>query len=249
MSYIKCLTGFNNLITTYNFTAASNARALASVRNLYHYLAKNKVLNNEQVFELKNPKKKKAVPKALSESEALEAIKGYSTPEQDLWEEKRDKAVLMVIYGMGLRISEALALTYSDIKSAEFIRVYGKGNKERLVPVIAEARNAVEEYVNALPYNIESKEPMFLGKRGKPLNPGVFQKHIRNLRRSLNLPESTTPHAFRHSYATHLLSGGADLRSIQELLGHASLSTTQVYTKVDTRRLLESYVKAHPGNN
>ncbi|MDE3061042.1 MAG: tyrosine-type recombinase/integrase, partial [Pseudomonadota bacterium] len=151
-----------------------------------------------------------------------------------------------VIYGCGLRIGEALGLRYGDIPTGDTLTVTGKGNKQRVVPVLPMVRQAMQDYAQSCPYPFSAASPLFLGKRGKALDPAIFQLQLRKLRRALGLPESATPHAFRHSFATHLLSAGGDLRSIQELLGHASLSTTQRYTHVDRERLLKAYKDAHP---
>src|SRR5205814_3051068 len=139
-----------------------------------------------------------------------------------------------------------LSMVYKDIPQGDTISIIGKGNKQRQIPVLPAVKEAIKDYVNACPYPFAAGSPLFIGKRGKALDPAIFQLQLRKLRRSLNLPESATPHAFRHSFATHLLSAGGDLRSIQELLGHASLSTTQRYTHVDAKRLLGAYKKAHP---
>src|SRR5690606_17556459 len=153
------------------------------------------------------------------------------------WLAKRDMALLILIYATGLRISEALSLKVNDMDHEQLV-IQGKGNKERIVPLLPAVRTAVKDYIAACPYPLTDNDLLFLGARGKPLQPAIFQKQLRKLREWLGLPDATTPHAFRHSFATHLLSGGADLRSIQELLGHASLSTTQRYTAVDESRLM-----------
>lgn len=159
----------------------------------------------------------------------------------------RNAAVLTLLYGCGLRISEALSLTPADfIGSPTSLRITGKGDKTRIVPLIAPARSGVEDYVKLCPFPLGADKPLFRGARGGPLQPAIIQREMQKMRGALGLPDSATPHALRHSFATHLLAGGGDLRTIQELLGHASLSTTQVYTGVDSARLLEIYDRAHP---
>jgi integrase/recombinase XerC len=158
----------------------------------------------------------------------------------------RDRALLMLLYGCGLRIGEALALTCGQMPRGEALRVVGKGRKERIVPVLAVVRETIQDYRAQCPFAAERDAPLFVGARGKRLNPGVVQRAVRHLRNLLGLDESATPHALRHSFATHLLSKGGDLRTIQDLLGHASLSTTQRYTEVDAVRLTQVYRKAHP---
>lgn len=165
---------------------------------------------------------------------------------EEPWIAARNAAVLTLLYGCGLRISEALALTPDDFSGAASLRITGKGDKTRIVPLIAAATEAVATYRKLCPYHIGPAEPLFRGARGAKLQAAIIQREMQKLRSALGLPDSATPHALRHSFATHLLAGGGDLRTIQELLGHASLSTTQVYTGVDSARLLEIYDRAHP---
>jgi len=228
------------------FQPASTARALSTVKNLYRYLEKRGQVANAAIFHIRGPKLKKALPRALAVGQARQALEGAAAQHDDDWLNKRDLALLTLIYGCGLRIGEALSLTYKDRPCGDSLSITGKGNKQRQVPVLPQVREAVAAYVAACPYPFTAHAPLFLGKRGKALDPAIFQAQLRKIRAALNLPESTTPHAFRHSFATHLLSAGGDLRSIQELLGHASLSTTQRYTHVDKERLLQAYSNAHP---
>jgi len=230
----------------HDYEASSTARALSTVKSFYRYLEKQRKFSNSAVFHTRGPKLKKALPKALAVDQAQQALETIGTQHEDDWVNKRDLALLVLIYACGLRISEALSLTYHDIPAGDSLSVTGKGNKQRIVPVLPIVKEAIAEYVSACPYPFTAKAPLFLGKRGKALDPAIFQLQLRKLRAALNLPESTTPHAFRHSFATHLLSAGGDLRSIQELLGHASLSTTQRYTHVDKTRLMNAYKNAHP---
>ena len=183
--------------------------------------------------------------------ETLEAIQNLS---QGKWHEtrnldwiaKRDSAIISLLYGCGLRIGEALSLQQKDAPTGDVLRILGKGKKERLVPVLPLVIETIETYRQACPFPLKGRDPLFVGARGKALDPGVVQRQIRKLRVVLNLPETATPHALRHSFATHLLAGGGDLRTIQELLGHASLSTTQRYTAVDEAKLSTEFKKAHP---
>ena len=226
--------------------ASSTARALSSVKNLFRRLEKEGRVENVAVFHLRGPRLKKALPKALAVEQAQTALTGIEALQDEPWVGKRDLALLVLVYGCGLRISEALSLCYKDIPTGDSLIITGKGNKQRMVPVLPVVKEAIADYVGECPFSFEAGSPLFLGKRGKKLDAAIFQKQLRILRVAMGLPESTTPHAFRHSFATHLLSAGGDLRSIQELLGHANLSTTQRYTHVDRQRLLDAYKSAHP---
>lgn len=228
------------------FEAASTARALSTVKHFFRYLERRELAANAAVFQIRGPRLGKSVPRALDEGQAAAALDGIGEQHAQAWLNLRDAALLVLIYGCGLRISEALALRYGDLPLKDTLPVTGKGQKQRLVPVLPVVRQAVEAYRGACPYRFTRDMPLFLGARGGALDAGVFQLQLRRLRARLNLPETTTPHAFRHSFATHLLSSGGDLRSIQELLGHASLATTQRYTRVDRERLLAAYKDAHP---
>jgi integrase/recombinase XerC len=194
---------------------------------------------------IRTPKIPRSLPKALTVVEAKETIKATDELEDRPWVAARDMAVISLCYGAGLRISEALALTKGDLES-DVLRVTGKGGKVRMVPLIAPVRQAIENYLKLSPFKLWPEDPLFRGVRGGVLSPRLIQLRMQQLRSALGLPPSATPHALRHSFATHLLGKGGDLRAIQELLGHASLSTTQIYTAVDTERLMESYAKAHP---
>jgi integrase/recombinase XerC len=228
------------------FEPASTARALSTVKSFFRYLEKNHGVENAAIFHIRGPRLKRALPRALAEEQAGRALQAIGQQHEEEWVNKRDLALLVLIYGCGLRISEALGLRYADRPAGDSLSITGKGNKQRMVPVLPLVKTAIEEYIAACPHPFAPDSPLFYGKRGKALDPAIFQLQLRKLRQALNLPESTTPHAFRHSFATHLLSAGGDLRSIQELLGHASLSTTQRYTHVDRERLLAAYKTAHP---
>lgn len=229
-----------------NYIAASNSRALSAVKNFFKFLEKNYKLNCHPIYAIKNPKKAKRLPKALSKNETNQAIEHITEFSNITWIELRNKALLILIYSSGLRISESLSITNKHLKNLEFIKIIGKGNKERVVPWVPLAKKLIDQYLSILPYVIREDEPIFRGKQGKPLQAAVFNKELIALRRLYGLPEHLTAHAFRHSFATHLLENGADLRTIQELLGHKSLSTTQAYTKVNRKHLENVYDKAHP---
>ncbi len=226
----------------------SLARALSALRTFFRWLEATNRLRNRTVQSIATPKIPHGVPKPLTveRARALVACDGMAA-ELD-WVAARDAAVLLLLYGAGLRISEALTLTLRDAPrfGRETLRIVGKGDKERVVPVLAVTRAAIDRYITLCPFSLAPDEPMFRGAKGGPLSPRIIQLRIEQLRGELGLPETATPHALRHSFATHLLSAGADLRQIQELLGHASLSTTQVYTEVDRERLLKVYDAAHP---
>ena len=225
--------------------ASSTARALSVVRGFFRFLARRGLVENAAVLGLRNPKLPHAVPKALSDAEAFDALENVGALARQPWIAKRDAALLTLLYGCGLRLGEALALTRADLKATRGGRlvVTGKGRKQRVVPVLAVVATALDDYIAACPFK---HNPLFLGARGGALNPRIVQDRLQRLRLLLGLPATATPHALRHSFATHLLAGGGDLRTIQELLGHASLSTTQRYTEVDTAELLAVYTAAHP---
>ncbi|MBE7732802.1 tyrosine recombinase XerC [Devosia faecipullorum] len=223
----------------------SLARILSALKSFFGFLEREGTLTSEALNVIRTPKIPRALPKALTISEAKDAIVATDAMEERPWIAARDMAVLSLCYGAGLRISEALAVTRTDLE-ADILRVTGKGGRVRIVPLIAPVRQAIDTYLGLVPFKLWPEEPLFRGLRGGVLSPRLIQKRMEALRSALGLPPSATPHALRHSFATHLLGKGGDLRSIQELLGHASLSTTQIYTAVDTERLLDSYAKAHP---
>jgi integrase/recombinase XerC len=224
----------------------SLARKLSAVKSFYRWLSEREGFDPTAVLSARSPKYQRKLPRPLAPEAAQDVLD--TTEKQSLtpWVAARDQAVVTLLYGCGLRISEALGLTCDALPMGEALRIKGKGGKERLVPVIAPAREAVERYTHLCPFPPDPGTPLFRGTRGGALNPRIVQKTLENVRNQLGLPASATPHAMRHSFATHLLNAGGDLRAIQELLGHASLSTTQAYTAVDTARLVEVYNKAHP---
>lgn len=231
----------------------STARAVSSVRSFFRFLDRNKLAHNASIGSLQTPKLPRSVPKALSEVDMEELLDTESEQERAPWIDKRDVAVLLLLYGAGLRISEALGLTKAAAEGllnagGDMLAITGKGRKTRIVPLLPQALEAMAAYRDACPYlaALGGNHAFFLGARGGPLDPAIVQKRVREIRRQLGLPDSVTPHALRHSFATHLLGAGGDLRTIQELLGHASLSTTQRYTDVDAARLSAVYRAAHP---
>ena len=225
---------------------SSTARELSSLKNFYHWLAQNKIIDNTSLSIISSPKQGKILPKAIDVNDTfnvLEIVKDFSKQE---WQGLRDVAILTILYGCGLRISEALSLNMGDINHNNFLKIKGKGNKERLVPVLPIIREKIDAYLSACPYNIKNGEALFLGARGERISPRIIQRNLEKVRRYLGLNDNLTPHALRHSFATHLLANGTDLRSLQELLGHASLSTTQRYTDVQIETLKKEYSKSHP---
>ncbi|GGF42732.1 tyrosine recombinase XerC [Youhaiella tibetensis] len=226
-------------------SSRSLARALSAMKSFFAFLEREGVMATEAFNAIRTPKIGRSLPKALTVIEAKRTISTTAELEERPWIAARDMAVLSLCYGTGLRISEALALTPADLDS-DTLRVTGKGGRTRMVPLIAPVRRAIDAYLEICPFGLDPGEPLFRGAKGGVLSPRLVQMRVAQLRGALGLPPSATPHALRHSFATHLLGKGGDLRAIQELLGHASLSTTQIYTAVDTDRLLESYHKAHP---
>ena len=227
--------------------ARSLGRHLAGIRSFLRFLEKKGLVNAAGAGAVRSPKQPKSLPKPLLPDQALDVIATGGDLQEEAWIGARDAAVLALLYGCGLRISEALGLTPNDLPDGTTtLRITGKGNKTRLVPLLAIVLDAVKQYQALCPFPLAADQPLFRGARGGPLQPAIIQRQMQKLRGALGLPETATPHALRHSFATHLLSGGGDLRTIQELLGHASLSTTQVYTGVDSARLLDIYDRAHP---
>ncbi|HHZ10825.1 MAG TPA: tyrosine recombinase XerC [Rhizobiales bacterium] len=228
--------------------ARTLGRGLAGIRSLLRFLERRGLVNAAGAVALRSPRQPKSLPKPLTADDARRVVSAEVQSAEEPWIAARNAAVLTLLYGSGLRISEALGLSGEDFSGngAQTLRVTGKGGKTRLVPVLPVAAAAVAEYRRLCPYHVGPKERLFRGARGGPLDPAIVQREMRRLRSALALPETATPHALRHSFATHLLARGGDLRAIQELLGHASLSTTQVYTGVDAARLLDIYDAAHP---
>jgi integrase/recombinase XerC len=226
--------------------ARSLARKLSAVKSFYRWFSERDGFDATAVLSTRAPKFQKKLPRPLAPDAARAVIDTAELQSPDPWIAARDVAVLTLLYGCGLRISEALALNGADVPLPATLRILGKGGKERILPVLDAARDAVDAYVALCPFPLEANDPLFRGKRGGRLSPRIVSGRMANVRMQLGLPATATPHALRHSFATHLLEAGGDLRAIQELLGHASLSTTQAYTAVDTARLMEVYQKTHP---
>lgn len=227
-------------------SARSLARALSAVKGFTVWLAEREGVDATTVLSARGPKFRRKLPRPLSVEGAKDIIAAVGDQARSDWIAARDIAVMTVLYGCGLRISEALGLTGAAHPMPDVLRITGKGGKQRLVPVLPAAAEAVARYVALCPFDLSGSLPLFRGVRGGPLNPRLIALVMEKSRLQLGLPATATPHALRHSFATHLLSAGGDLRAIQELLGHASLSTTQAYTAVDAARLMEVYEKAHP---
>jgi integrase/recombinase XerC len=225
---------------------SSLARSMSTLRNFFRFLDKTGYASNATINAVRAPRPAPPVPKTIAAAEAIDLIDAAGSLSDTPWIAKRDTALFTLLYGCGLRIDEALSLNRADAPDGEAMMITGKGSKQRVVPVLPIVRDSISEYVDACPFSQKADGPLFLGARGGRLNPGVVQRQMRKLRAQLGLPASATPHALRHSFATHLLGAGGDLRTIQELLGHASLTTTQRYTSVDSERLIAVYDDAHP---
>ncbi|MBU2587138.1 MAG: tyrosine recombinase XerC [Alphaproteobacteria bacterium] len=225
---------------------ASAARELSALKAFIAFARQQSGDPDPAPPRLRGPRLKKGLPRPVTPDEAVNLaamVDGTATTD---WIGARDRAVLLLMYGSGLRIAEALSLTGRDVPLGEVLQVTGKGGKQRMVPVLPITRAGVAEYVRLCPWPLSANQPLFRGAKGAALSPGMVQRAMAQARRALGLPDTATPHALRHSFATHLLSAGADLRSLQELLGHASLGSTQIYTRVDAASLLENYRNAHP---
>ena len=228
----------------------SNARAISALRNFFKYLADYRNIRNAAIFNLSFPIRRKSVPHGISKQDVAKATREIANFASISWVGARDLAIFMLLYGCGLRISETLSLRLQDIihnaDEGDNIRVFGKGGKERIVPLLPEVKCTIFNYIKKCPYQSTGKQPIFFGERGKTLCRTYFAKRLRLFRRMFGLPEMLTAHAMRHSFATHLLSAGVDIRFLQELLGHSDLTSTQIYTKVENQYLLNSYLSSHP---
>ncbi len=227
-------------------SARSLARALSAVKGFYRWLETAQGLEVGAVAGMRGPRTKPNLPRPVCADAAQNLIDHVEIQHAQAWVGARDTAVVLLLYGAGLRISEALGLNRAAAPLPEVLRITGKGNKQRLVPILPVVAQAVDAYLRQCPFDVGPDDPLFLGVRGRRLGARAIQKTLAQTRAQLGLPASTTPHALRHSFATHLLEAGGDLRTIQELLGHASLSSTQVYTGVDQSRIMDIYTKAHP---
>jgi integrase/recombinase XerC len=229
-----------------NYTPRSTARALSVIRNFFKYLEKFGY-HNTAILAIRSPRLKPGLPKPLPVSDAKTLAESIANLEEEPWVGARNRALFSLMYSCGIRLGEALSLTYEDIdKANDVLTIVGKGNKQRQVPLIPLIKEAILTYITLCPYPFSQKTPLFLGVQGKKLNACMAQRAMRHYRAFAGLPETTTPHVLRHSCATHLMSASGDLRSVQELLGHASLATTQIYTNLDEEYLMNIYTQAHP---
>jgi len=225
---------------------ASRARSLSGIKNFLNWMDRNGIMHNAAIQVVRSPKLGHKLPRPLLETQAFKVLENADLLCTEDWIGMRDRALFTLLYGCGLRINEALNLDVKDLPHDGYIRVMGKGSKERQVPVIDIVDTAIKAYLELCVFTATADRPLFVGTRGGRLNQGVAQKSMRQIRSVLGLPETATPHALRHSFATHLLQNGANLREIQELLGHSSLSTTQRYTEINAEELMRVYKNAHP---
>lgn len=229
-----------------NLKKTSIAREEAAVRSFFKWMDENNILQNSAIFQIATPKLPKVLPRSLDIDTILKVLEEAEKECSEMWIGVRDTAILTLLYGCGLRISEALNLNVEDITDSELLKIHGKGNKDRYVPMLPIVLEKIENYKKCCPYHLKKGDALFLGAKGERVSPRIIQRKLQKIRLELNLPPAITPHALRHSFATHLLAEGSDLRSIQELLGHASLSSTQRYTEVDLEKIKEEYKKAFP---
>ena len=225
---------------------ASAARELSAIKAFIRFAKAETGAAETDAPRLRGPRIKKGLPRPVTPDEAIGLAERIESDASEGWVGARDRAVVLLLYGAGLRVAEALSLSAGVLPLGETLRVTGKGRKQRVVPILPQVRDAVDAYARVCPFTLEADDPLFRGVKGGRLSQGMVQKATARARRSLGLPETATPHAMRHSFATHLLGEGADLRSLQELLGHASLGSTQIYTRVDAAKMLEAYRGAHP---
>ena len=237
-------------ITFLNYKKTSRKRIIASIKSFYNFLLKNDLNIDLNILnELKGPRLDQSLPRPIEFNDIKKIIKEINNIKNNVWIKKRNIALISIIYGCGLRVSEALSIKYGDIpknSSKGYIKITGKGNKERIIPLIGNVMNKLNEYISAYPFKWSEENFLFLGKNKKKLNSAVFQRDFRKIRKKLKLSENFTPHALRHSFATHMLEEGADVRTIQKLLGHRSLKSTQIYTEVSQTQLSKLYEKFNP---
>lgn len=238
---------FLSWLTNRGHSRSSIARHLSAIRHFFRYLMRQNLIQNNSIMAIRTGRRPRLLPHPLSVNDAQKFLEAAASMNRVKWEAKRDVALYTLLYGAGLRIAEALNLNVCDWPyGADALTVLGKGNKERIVPILPAIHRALKSYLSARPDGAPDDSPLFIGARGDRINAGVVQRNVRRIRAQLGLPETVTPHALRHSFATHILSGGGDLRSVQELLGHSSLSATQRYTEVTTEHLESVYRHAHP---
>ncbi len=231
-----------------NFEKSTVARRVSSLKNFYKFALKEKKISSLDLSIFKSPRVSKSIPKSIETPLIKKMLDFIIKDENDEWINLRDSSIIMLLYGSGLRINEALSLKLEDFSNNNWIRILGKGSKYRDVPILPEITNSICKYLEIIPFNQKPIDNLFLGKRGKALSPRIIQRRVKDLRIVVGLPDYTTPHSLRHSFATHLLSGGADLRAIQQLLGHSSLSTTQRYTDVNEGEIIKLHREIHPRN-
>ncbi len=226
--------------------ASSLSRKISSLKNFFHWLENYHNIFNSAVSKLDSPKKDSKLPRPIAVNDIKNLFSAFENKKEKRWIISRNQAIFLLLYTCGLRISEAVNMKTNELPLNSSVLVKGKGKKERMVPILNIANQAIENYTKQCPYPISNSEYVFLGIRGNRMLPRSFQKAMERARNSIGLPSSTTPHSLRHSYATHLLNAGTDLRSIQKLLGHSSLSSTQIYTQIEQKRLLQVYKSTHP---
>ena len=226
--------------------ASSISRKISSVKNFFHWLESSHKIFNSSILRLESPKKDKKLPRPITVNDVKKLFSAFENQNEKRWIISRNQAIFLLLYTCGLRISEAIDLKTKALPLSTSILVKGKGKKERMVPILSITDQAIENYKEQCPHSVSNSEYVFLGIRGKRISPRSFQKALERARNSIGLPSSTTPHSLRHSYATHLLNAGTDLRSIQKLLGHSALSSTQIYTQIEQKRLLQIYKSTHP---
>ena len=226
--------------------ASSLSRKISSLKNFFHWLENSHNIFNSAISKLDSPKKDSKLPRPIAVNDIKNLFSAFENKKEKRWIISRNQAIFLLLYTCGLRISEALNIKTNELPLNTSVLVKGKGKKERMVPILNIANQAIENYTKQCPYPISNSEYVFLGIRGNRMLPRSFQKAMERARNSIGLPSSTTPHSLRHSYATHLLNAGTDLRSIQKLLGHSSLSSTQIYTQIEQKRLLQVYKSTHP---
>ena len=229
-----------------NIQKVSIAREESAIRNFFKWMNNNKILQNTAIFQLSSPKLPKVLPRSVDVETIFELIDAATDNCSEPWIGLRDKAFFTLLYGCGLRISEAVSLNVGDITDNDLLKVRGKGNKDRYIPILPVVVDSINKYKASCPYNLTDKDALFLGAKGERLSPRIIQRKLQKMRLEMNLPANITPHALRHSFATHLLAQGSDLRSIQELLGHSSLNSTQRYTEVNLEKIQKEYKKAFP---
>lgn len=229
-----------------NYNTRSTTRAVSSIKSFCNFLYEQKMIETHPFLSFKPPRIKKTLPRPLTHSQTSNLLDNIFVLQDEPWLAQRDQALYILIYSVGLRINEALSLCWNDIEQKEFLTIHGKGGKVRQVPLLPMAYNKLISYKNFIPYQVTAQSPIFIGAKGKKLRATTAAEQLRKYRRMLQLPESLTPHALRHTCATHLMESCEDLRGIQELLGHANLSTTQIYTDINQKKLMNNYMDTHP---